>query len=143
VPDRRFFAASERSDDGGRASREAGRKALEEFDAGFGTGVSALRDAWPIGWRFSRPFFCERADLSSLSASGVKVLSEVAERLMMMFGAGASTCVQRSAAKPPSNQRGRHNHRPGGDIAGLAWRAGDSSIVFKIRWSFLLGKRGL
>ena len=34
--------------------------------------------------------------------AGVTVLSEVAKRLMMMFGAGALTCATKCGAEPPS-----------------------------------------
>ena len=43
------------------------------------------------------------------------VLSEVAKRLMMMSGPGASTCgAECRIVRHQPNERGRHNHRPSG-----------------------------
>jgi hypothetical protein len=47
--------------------------------------------------------------------AGVLVLSEVAKRLMMMSGPGASTCpAECGRTRRQPIERGRHNHRPSG-----------------------------
>lgn len=44
-------------------------------------------------------------------------------RLMLMFGSGASTCgTLCGGSRQQPKQRGHHNHRPGGDIAGQRHR---------------------